>query len=218
MLSVLLTQSTLTDPDYVSRVAANETPVLLGILAWLTMGLALAMIPVVLYPLLRRQNHVLALGYVVFRGAIEPTAYLLMAASRLLLILFSQQYAAAGASDATDFQTLGAFVLRSHDAINPILIIVFSLGALMLYTMFHQSKLIPRWISVWGFIAIVLHFSTAFLLMFGLVSPDDSTILMIVNFPIFLQEMVMAVWLIGKGFDRAAMAKLLEPQVEDVGA
>ena len=57
------------------------------------MGLALAMIPVVLYPLFRRQNHVLALGYVVFRGAIEPTAYLLMATSRLLLILFSQQYA-----------------------------------------------------------------------------------------------------------------------------
>jgi hypothetical protein len=113
---------------------------------------------------------------------------------------------------------LGAVVLKSHDAINPILIVVFSLGALMLYDMFYRSRLVPRWISVWGFVAIVLHLSTAFLLLFHLVSPDDATTLMIINFPIFLQEMVMAVWLIAKGFNRTAMANLLEPQVEDVGA
>jgi hypothetical protein len=218
MLSVAFTQSTLTDPRFLSRVAANANPILAGTLAWLTMGLALAMVPVVLYPILRRHNHVLALGYVVFRGALEPVAYLLMAACRLLLILVGQEYAAAGAADAVYLQTLGAVALQSHDAINPILIIVFSLGALMLYTMFYQSKLIPRWISVWGFIAIVLHFSTAFLLLFGLVSPDDSTTLMIINFPIFLQEMVMAVWLIVKGFGRAAIARLLDSQEGNAGA
>lgn len=206
ILSVALTQSTLTDPDYLSRVAANENPIVAGTLSWLTMGLALAMVPVVLYPILRKHNHVLALGYVVFRGALEPIAYFLMAASRLLLILVSQQYLAAGAPDAAHFQTLGTFVLKGHDAINPILIIVFSLGALMLYYMFYQSGLIPRWISVWGFIAIVLHLSTAFLLLFRLVSPDNLTTLMMINFPIFVQEMVMAVWLIVKGFDPAAIA------------
>ena len=218
MLSVAFTQSALADSEYLGRVAANANPIVAGTLSWLTMGLALAMVPVVLYPVLRRHNHVLALGYVVFRGALEPTAYLLMAASRLLLILVSQQYSVAAAPDAAHLQALGSFVLRSHDAINPILIIVFSLGALMLYTMFYRSRLIPRWISVWGFFAIVLHFSTAFLLLFDLVSPDDSTTLMIVNFPIFLQEMVMAVWLIVKGFDRSAMANLSGSQEENVRA
>jgi hypothetical protein len=182
------------------------------------MGLALAMVPVVLYPILRKQNHVLALGYVVFRGALEPILYILMAASRLFLILASQEYMAAGAPDAPYSQTLGAVLLKGHDAINPMLIIIFSLGALMLYYMFYQTKLVPRWISVWGFIAILMHLSTAFLILFGLVSPDDTTTLMIINFPIFLQEMVMAVWLIVKGFDPTALASLSGSSASNGGA
>jgi hypothetical protein len=205
-LSVVLTQSTLTDPDYLSRVVANANQIIMATLLWLTMGLALAMVPVMLYPILRGYNHVLALGYVVFRGALEPILYILMAASRLFLVLASQEYAAADAPDAPYFQALGALLLKGHDAINPMLIIVFSLGALMLYYMFYQTKLIPRWISVWGFVAILMHLSTAFLILFGLVSPDDTTTLMIINLPIFLQEMVMAVWLIVKGFNVDAIA------------
>lgn len=206
VLSVVLTQSTLTDPNYLSQIAANENQIVLATLFWLTMGLALAMVPVVLYPTLKKYNKVLALGYVVFRGALEPIAYILMAAGRLLLILASQEFVVANAANAPFYQALGDFALKGHDAINPILIIVFSLDALMLYTMFYQSKLIPRWISVWGVIAILMHFATAFLILFGVVDPDDMSTLMILNFPIFLQEMVMALWLIVKGFSPPAIA------------
>lgn len=200
ILSVVLTQSTLGDPNYLTEVAANQNQIVMGALLWLTMGLVLALVPVMLYPILRKHHEVLALGYVVFRGALEPIPYILMAASRLLLIMVSQQYV-AGASDASYFQSMGAFILKGHDAINPILIIIFSLDALMLYSMFYQSRLIPRWISIWGFVAILLHFATAFLILFHLVSPDDMTTLMTINFPILVQEMVMALWLIAKGFN-----------------
>jgi len=76
----------------------------------------------------------------------------------------------------------------------------------MLYYIFYQSKLIPRWISVWGFIAILMHFSTAFLILFHLVGPGISLTLFVINFPILIQEMVMAVWLIVKGFNPSAIA------------
>ena len=76
----------------------------------------------------------------------------------------------------------------------------------MLYYMLYRSKLVPRWISVWGFIAIIMHFSTAFLMLYGLVEPGMSATVAIINLPIFLQEMVMAVWLIVKGFDPSALA------------
>jgi hypothetical protein len=85
------------------------------------------------------------------------------------------------------------------------LIIVFSLGALILYSVLYQSRLIPRWLSVWGLIAILMHFSTAFILTFGLLD-EDAASLWLLNFPIFLQEMVMAVWLIAKGFNSSAVA------------
>jgi hypothetical protein len=200
VLSVVVTQSILDDPDYLSKVSANENQLILGALLVLIMGFALAMVPVMMFPISRRHNETLALGYVVFRGALESTAYIGMVISRLALIPLSQEYVRAGASGASDFQTQAIVLLGAHDSINHILIIVFSLGAVMFYSLLYQSKLIPRWLSVWGLIAILLHFSTAFVLMFGLLD-EDSQLLLLVNFPIFLQEMVMAVWLIVKGFN-----------------
>jgi hypothetical protein len=83
-------------------------------------------------------------------------------------------------------------------------IFVFSLGALIFYYLLYTSKLIPRWIPVWGFIAITLHFATGLSIMFGLQS-EFSVWNTVMNLPIFLQEMVMAVWLIVKGFNPSAI-------------
>jgi len=81
------------------------------------------------------------------------------------------------------------------------------LGALILYYLLYQSRLIPRWISIWGFIAILLHLATGILLVFGWAA-EDSQLVPVMNLPIFFQEMVMAVWLIVKGFDPFVLAAL----------
>jgi hypothetical protein len=198
IISGSFTQPILSGPNYLSEIAAHEGQVTIGILFWLAMPFALSMIPVMLYPILKINHPVLALGYVVFRGALETVVGLIMAISLLLLVLLSQQY--AGTSDASLFHVLGAFVLKSYHSINLVLIMTFSLGALMLYAMLYQTRLVPRWMSVWGFVAILLHFSTAFLILFHIVPADDMSVLLVINFPIFLQEMVMAVWLIMRGF------------------
>jgi hypothetical protein len=205
ILSVVFMTPILDDPDYLVKVSANENQILIGSLFVLTMGLALAMVPVMLFPIFKKFNEALALGYVVFRGALETVTYIAMVITQFFLIIVSQEYTAAGAPDASYFQTLGALLQKGHDSIINILIIVFSLGALMLYYLFYRSNLIPRWISGWGFIAILLHLATGFLIMFHLMS-GFSTINMVVNLPIALQEMVMAVWLIVKGFNPSAIA------------
>ena len=205
ILSVVFYGPILNGPDYLIKVSANENQIIIGALFVLTMGFALAMVPVMMFPIFKKHNEALALGYVVFRGALETFTYIALVISRLLLILVSQEYVAAGTPDASYFQTLGALLLKGHDSINTILIIVFGLGALMLYYLFYQSKLIPRWISGWGFFAIILHLATGFLIIFHLQSPF-STINTVMNLPILLQEMVMAVWLIVKGFNPPAIA------------
>jgi hypothetical protein len=205
VLSVVVTQPVLGAPDVLSKIAADESPVLAGALLVLTMGIALAMVPVMLFPILKKQNEVLALGYVVFRGALEMAAYIAMAVVWMFLILISREAAASGASG---LQALGAVFLKGNDSIGNILVIIFSLDALMLYTLLYQSRLVPRWISVWGFIAVLLHFSTAFLMMFRLVEHGMSAAVDAINLPIFLQEMVMALWLIAGGFDPAAVKAL----------
>jgi hypothetical protein len=204
ILSVVFTQPVMNAQDYLAAVMSNENQVIIGSLFILTMGLALAMVPVVLFPLLKKFNEVLALGYVVFRGALETVTYLAMVVCWLLMVSLTQGY--VGTPSASAFQNLGALLLQVQDAINLMLIIVFSLGALMLYYLLYTSKLIPRWISVWGVIAILLHLSTSFLDMFGLMTASMSGGTFVLNFPIFLQEMVMAVWLIVKGFNPSAIA------------
>jgi hypothetical protein len=207
VLSVVFTNPILGDPDYLIKVSANENQIVLGALFVLTMGLALAMVPVMLFPIFRKINEVLAVGYVVFRGALETVTSIAVVIMWLFILAISREYVAAGAPDVSNLQTLGSVLKEGNDFLAPIMGIVFSLGALMLYYVLYQSKLIPRWISGWGFVAILLHLASSFLIMFHL-QTAFSTSNMVMNSQIFLQEMVMAVWLIVKGFNQSAIASL----------
>lgn len=194
VLSVVFAGSILSDPNYLIKVSANENQIIIGTLLVLLMGLALAMVPVMMFPIFKKYNEALALGSVVFRGALEAVICIAMVISWLLILTVSQEYVKAGAPDASHFQTLGTLLLQASDQINHILTIVFSLGALMIYYLFYQSKLIPRWLSIWGLIGAILYLASGLFVMFSV----DFGILMA---PLALQEMVLAVWLIVKGFN-----------------
>ena len=216
ILSVVFSGSLLNGPDYLIKVSANENQIITGALCVLTMGLALAMIPAVMFPILRRHREDLAVGYVIFRGALETVCYIAMTISWLLLITLGQEYVKAGVLDVSYYQTLGALVLRGHDSIRSVLEIVFPMGALMFYTVLYQSRLIPRWISGWGLAAALLWLVAGLLGVFHLIIPM-STSQLVLSLPIGLQEMVMAVWLIVKGFNPSAIAALpaKQPELED---
>ncbi len=198
VLSGLFLGPFLDDPGYLIKVSANENQIILGALFVLIMAFALAMIPVVMFPISKKHNETLALGYVVFRGALETFTYIATVIIWLLLFPLSQEYVKAGIPDASYFQALGTLLLEAADSIDLVLTIVFSLGALMFYYLFYQSKLIPRWLSGWGLIGAILVLAVGLLAMFGL----DLEILWA---PLALNEMVLAVWLIAKGFNPSAI-------------
>jgi len=206
ILCKVLTGFVQDNPDLLIKVSANENQIIIGALVLLVMGLALAMVPVMMFPILKKQNEALALGYVVFRGALETVTTIAMVIGWLFLTVLSQQYI-AGSPDASYFQTLGTLLLKGNDSIGTISQIVFPLGALIFYCLLYQSKLIPRWISGWGLIAAILWLATTFLDLFGIISAW-STVQVVLALPIGLQEMVMAVWLIVKGFNPSAIASL----------
>jgi hypothetical protein len=205
VLSVVLTSPILNNPDYLMKVSANANQIIIGALLVLIMGLALAMVPVVIFPILKKHNEVLALGYVVYRGGLETVTYIAVAISWLLLPTLSLEFVKAGTPGASYFQTLGTLLLGAADRSTLMTTFVFGLGALMFYYVLYQSRLIPRWISIWGLIAIMMHLATGFLILFRLTT-GFSTLDTVMNLPIALQEMVMAVWLIVKGFNSPAIA------------
>jgi hypothetical protein len=200
ILSVVFTGSILNAPDLLQKVSNNEQNVVIGALFLLVMCFSLAMIPVLMYPIAKKQNELLAIGYVVFRGALETMTGILIVMSWLLLLPLSREFVLAKSTETPNMIVLGK-MLQSFGNL-PILVIVFSLGALMFYYLLFESKLIPRWLSIWGIIAIILHLISGLLILFGMQS-GFSVSNMIMNFPIFLQEMVMAVWFIVKGFNRS---------------
>ena len=200
IVSAALTSPTYYAPYNFNQVVANETQIIIGsLLVWL-MGFSLALVPLFMYPIFKKMNEVLAIGYVIFRGAIETVTYIAIGVCMLLPLYLSQYYAKAGILNASNLQNIGTIILNTRELISLSTIFVFSLGGLIFYLLLFQSKLIPRWLSVWGLIAIVLHFATGLLILFKFQS-ETSTLNTIMNFPIFLQEMVMAVWLIVKGFN-----------------
>jgi hypothetical protein len=205
ILSRVFTGPILDDPDYLINVSANENQILIGALFVLIMAFALAMVPVMMFPISRKHNEALALGYVVFRGALETVTYITGVISWLLLLTLSQEYVKAGAPDASYFRTLGTLLLEAGVWNHHILTIVFPLGALMFYYLLYQSKLIPRWLSGWGFIGATMLLAVGLLGMFGLVT-EFSVLGILLALPIALNEMVLAVWLIVKGFNPSAIA------------
>ncbi|MFC1960180.1 DUF4386 domain-containing protein, partial [Chloroflexota bacterium] len=153
------------------------------------------------FPKSQKYNEALALGAVVFRGALEAVTYIAVVINFLFLMILSNEYVKAGAPADSYFQTLGTLLLEAGDWLGFLVSIVFSLGALMIYYLFYQSKLIPRWLSVWGLIGAILYLAAPLLGMFG-------SELGILEAPLALQEMVLAVWLIVKGFNSSEVASL----------
>ena len=162
-----------------------------GALLLLLAGFALALVPVVFWPIGKRYNETLAMGYVVFRGAIETVIYIVGALGWLLLIALSRE---------PDAGPLAGFVRTTQTVVwDQLIAIPFVLGALMFYVLLYQSRLVPRWLSIWGLVGAALYIVAPLGSMFGLS-------LGFFMAPLVLQEMVMAVWLIAKGFNPDAIA------------
>ena len=190
--------------DYLINASAHGNQLILGALFTLIGGLACAGIAIGLYPVLRRHNEGLALGAVGFR-LIEAMLYALVAAVVLSVLTLSQEYVKTGAPGASSFQASGASLLAVGDWAGQLSVIAFTLGALMYYYVFSQSNLIPRWLSVWGLVAAASSLAAALLSIFGLIAPL-APVFLIMQAPIAFQEIVLAVWLIARGFNTNAVA------------
>ena len=91
-------------------------------------------------------------------------------------------------------------VLFWNDSGGLVYLIVFIIGAVILYSIFYKSKLIPRWLSVWGLISAAAMLMAAVIGSAELLPVSIAVVLML---PIPVQEAVMAIWLIVRGFNKA---------------
>ena len=191
-----------TGTDYLTQFSAHTNQVAAGAFLYIVAYFASAGIAIAMYPVMKGSNAGLALGSVIFR-TIEAAFYMVGLLCLLSLPTLGQQFTTAGAADRTSLRAIGDLSVNVHDHAALLGVFAFCLGAFMYYYLFFQSRLIPRWLSGFGIVAIILMMAGCVLSLF---SGNRITSYIPLVFPIFLQEMVLAVWLIVKGFNPSVIA------------
>ena len=191
-------ESFLSAPDYLATIKENQSQVVMGVLLELINGLAVIGIAAGLFPIFRKYNEALAMGYVALR-TIESAVIVAAVISPLALLELGQ-----GPLEAATFQPLGESLL----AVRSILVgqvtgIFFSLAALLLFYLLYKTNLVPRFISIWGLIAVALVLAWNLVELFGI----SVSFGMLLALPMILNEIFLAIWLIFKGFDQPAVSR-----------
>jgi hypothetical protein len=196
----------LDSPDYLTLAYPNRVTAVAGMLLEFACVIAIPLIPVFMYPVLKGHSEPLALGYVGFR-LFEAVLFVITEINELSLINVSEGYLNSGEAGAAYFQNLGSSLQAENLWIFLFYVLIFTLGGLLFYSALYKSRVVPRFISIWGLIAAALLFVGTVLLMLEV----DTGALgnyweLITAAPIAVNEMVLALWLIIKGFNPSAVA------------
>ena len=205
VLTSIISGKQLVGVDILSLAAANSTQLTIGSFLIFMMGVSLVAMTVFLYPVLRKASKELAMGMVLFRGALEGIFYFLSTLTFLTIVAIGNTYVATGADSAV-LQTIGNLLYQFVNIQAPVSEIIFIIGGMCIYITFYRTRLIPRWISVWGFIGMATYLASALLSFFHM----DNGIGFYLEMVLAPQEIFMAVWLIVKGFNPSAITALSE--------
>jgi len=196
---LVLYQPILNDPNYLIQGAANGDQVVLGALMELILVVSAVGTATTMFPILRKYNETVALWHVCFRF-LEAIIITVGVISVLSLLTLSREFVAAGAPDTAGFRASGLSLKAVHDwtfLLGPNFML--GINTIMYSYIFYKSKLVPRFIPVLGMTGSVLIFLCALLVMFGVIE-QVSAWGAVLAVPVAANEMILAVWLIAKGF------------------
>lgn len=205
ILGLVFYQPILTGPDYLVNGAAHHNQIILGammelILVGTAIGTAIGM-----FPVLKPYGERIALGHLFFRF-LEAVVITVGIVAVLSLSTLSQTFVATDAPDATTLHAIGSLlhaVYKWTSVLGPLLFL--GINTFMYSSLLYKSKLVPRPLAVLGLIGATLVFGASLVVLSG-VAAQLSTPVILMAMPIALFEMVLAGWLIVKGFNSSALA------------
>jgi hypothetical protein len=211
--AVFLLDPVLNDPDYILGSGA-DTQVVLGCLLDLVNAIACVGTAVALFPVVKRQNEGVALGFVTSR--MFEAAVIVIGIVSLLAVL-SLREAGADAGDRTSLVTAGQALVAVRDwtfLLGPGLIP--GINALLLGYLMYRSGLVPQWIPTVGLVGAPLLIASAVGRMFA---GQDQLVpfAAVATVPIFVWELSLGVYLTFKGFRPSPVTAATTPAVQQPG-
>ena len=202
IIAMPIYQPILNAEEFLTNAFPNNVKLIFGILLDFICIPAIILIPIMMFPILKKYSASLAIGYIGFR-AIEGMLFILSLVNYLSLLSLSQNYLNSSMQDASRFQFAGNSIQAETSWLFLMYITFFAFGAMILNHLLYKSKLVPRFISIWGFSAGVFMLIGAVVGMFGFM--DTMKIMTICGPPIGLNEFVLVFWLLIKGFNSSAI-------------
>jgi hypothetical protein len=188
----------LSEPDYIVGAGADNG-VFLGAFLEVITAIAIIGTAVTLFPILKRQNEGVALGYVAAR-VLEATVIVVGIISLLSVVTLRQDLAGGAGADAPSLVTAGNSLVAIHDwtfLLGPGL--MPGVNALLLGYLMYRSGLVPRAMAMLALVGGPLLLASATATLFGLYE-QISVPGFILTLPVFAWELSLGIYLIVKGF------------------
>jgi hypothetical protein len=189
-------------PDNISetmiKISDNPTTMQMSIVGYLIEAIGMVLLAVLLYTTLKKQNRIIArwaFGLWIVQAAFVAIRQI----SAFSLLNVSQEFVKAGATDSSNFQTLGGLFYESWQFVYSVQMVFYCTGGILFYYLLLKSKYVPIVLSLWGIIAASLGFIGIFLIFF------DYDVPLYVLLPILPFELAIGIWLIVKGFNSSAI-------------
>lgn len=187
-------------PDALTAAAAAPGEVVTGVLLELVLVLSVVAIGALAYPVLRREDPGLALGYAATR-LLEGV--LLLAATLSSVIVLE-----LGRDGVTDVGGLVAVLVEARTSAYLLgALVMLGVSTVLFNALLLRGRLVPRWLSSWGLVAGVLVAARGVAELYGI--EPSGLVQGVLAAPIGLQEMVLAGWLIVRGFDTRGVGSAL---------
>ncbi len=193
--------------NYLTEAAANSNQVIIGAICQFMMALIYLAIAILLYPIVKKFGKSLAIGFLSLR---IMTATLVIFGTILLMsiLALSQEFIKHSPQDTLSFEVLGNVLKITRDYINHVfMILVLCTGNFMLYILLIKSKLIPKWLSIWGLLGTLLSALASILILFQVVEIITPEYL-ILNVPTAIAELILGIWLITKGMNENELVEI----------
>ncbi|GAA4276630.1 hypothetical protein GCM10022259_13540 [Aquimarina mytili] len=189
-----LSMSLVESENFLTTVLENSLQMKIAILLDLIAGALGVIISIVLFPILKQYKRSLAFWYVIL-WVIGFAITIVSNITHLSLISLSQILEKTEMLGVEHYRTIGALKVEEYYWAHFFILILFSVGAILLYYVFFKTKLIPRFFSIWFTISAAIVFMVSWLQIFDYR----------VSFMFYGQNgvhlIVLTLWLIIKGFD-----------------
>ena len=193
-------------PNYIVGAGADSR-IALGALLEMILIVANIGTAVVLFPILKRQNESLALGYVTAR--VMESAFIAVGILSLMAVVTLRQDVGAAGGDS--LVIAGRSLVAIHDwtfLLGPGWVVGVGNGLILGYLMY-RSGLVPRGMAMLGLIGGPLIILSGTLVLFDVIEPGSS-VQVIATVPEFFWELSLGIYLIVKGFKPSPITAGLE--------